>query len=558
VRALDPRLLRRARSARVLLAADTAIGVASALLVLLGATLLARIVARTFHGASLEEVSVEIVLLVLVFVARGFLAWGFEVAGRRAALAVLSELRLALAERRLRSQPAALDGAEAGEITAAVVQGADALEAYFARYLPQVVLACLVPVAVLLWVAPVDLESALIMLLTLPLVPVFMWLIGLYTEQRTQARWQELRGLSTHFLDVVRGLPTLRAFNRGRAQATRIAEVSERYRRATMRTLRVSFLSGSVLELAATLGVALVAVTVGVRLVDGGLGLQAGLTVLILAPELYLPLRRLGAEYHASADGLAVAERILDLLDAPPAVGPGGARVAPSPAVAPVRLERVHFSYPARPGPVLEDFDLELAPGETVALIGESGAGKSTIAMLLVRLLEPTSGRISVGGIDLVDCETDAWRRLVAWVPQHPTLLRGTLADNILLADPAASHLRVRRAAALAGAERFIEALPGGYQTVVGDGGRPLSAGERRRIGLARALLRDAPLLILDEPTADLDPESAEIVAAAIERARVGRTALVIAHRPELARLADRVVRLEGGRTIEHPELVVA
>ncbi len=357
------------------------------------------------------------------------------------------------------------------------------------------------------------------MLLTLPLVPVFMWLIGLYTEQRTRARWQELRLLSTHFLDVVRGLPTLRACNRGRAQAARIAEVSERYRRATMGTLRVSFLSGSVLELAATLGVALVAVTVGVRLVGGGLGLEAGLTVLVLAPELYLPLRRLGAEFHASADGLAVAARILDLLEAPPAVRSGGPRIAPSPADAPVRLERVSFAYPARPGPVLDGLDLELSPGETVALVGDSGAGKSTIAMLLVRLLEPTAGRISVGGVDLAGCGTDAWRRLVAWVPQHPTLLRGTLADNIRLGDTAASQLQVRRAAALAGAAPFIEALPRGYETLVGDGGRPLSAGERRRIGLARALLRDAPLLILDEPTADLDPDSAEIVAKAVERA---------------------------------------
>ncbi len=550
MRALDPRLLRRTRSARVLLTADAAIGLATALLVLVGATLLARIVARAFHGASLAEVTGDIVLLALVFAARGALAWGFEVAGRRGASTVLSELRLALAERRLRSQPAALDGTEAGEVTAAAVQGVEALEAYFARYLPQVVLACVVPIAVLLWVAPVDLQSALIMLLTLPLVPVFMWLIGLYTEQRTRQRWQELRRLSTHFLDVVRGLPTLRAAGRGRAEAARIGEVSERHRRATMGTLRVSFLSGSVLELAATLGVALVAVTVGVRLVGGGLGLQAGLTVLILAPELYLPFRRLGAEFHASADGLAVAGRMLDLLDAPPGVAPGGARVAPSPAVAPVRCERVCFSYPARAGRVLDELDLELAPGETVALVGESGAGKSTVAALLLRLLEPTAGRVSVGGIDLAGCQAEAWRRLLAWVPQHPTLLRGSVTDNIRLGDPTASDERVLRAAALAGADGFIDALPCGVETLVGDGGRPLSAGERRRLGLARAFLRDAPFVILDEPTADLDPGSAELVADAVERVCSGRTVLLIAHRPELVRRADRVVRLERGRAL--------
>jgi thiol reductant ABC exporter CydD subunit len=555
VRALDPRLLRRARSARILLAGDTAIGLATALLVLLQASLLARIIARAVDGASLGDVSADVLLLVAVFAGRGALAWGFEVAGRRAASSVLSELRLALVERRLRAQPTGLDRTDAGEVAAAAVQGVEALEAYFARYLPQVLLACLVPLAVLFWVAPVDLESALIMLLTLPLVPVFMWLIGLYTDQRTRRRWQELRLLSTHFLDVVRGLPTLRAWNRGPAQTARIAEVSEQYRRATMETLRVSFLSGSVLELAATLGVALVAVTVGVRLVDGGLGLQEGLTVLILAPELYLPLRRLGAEYHASADGLAVAERILGLLDAPAAVGSGGPRVAPSPAEVPLRLERVSFSYPSRPAPVLEALDLELAPGETVALVGESGAGKSTVAALLLRLLEPTAGRIRVGDADLAGCRADAWRRRAAWVPQHPTLLRASITDNIRLGDPDASERRVRQAAALAGADRFIDALPRGFETRVGDGGRPLSAGERRRIGLARAFVRDAPFVVLDEPTADLDEANAEIVAEAVDRACADRTVLLLAHRSELLWRADRVVRLERGGAIDEPVL---
>jgi ATP-binding cassette, subfamily C, bacterial CydD len=548
--ALDKRLLRRARPVRVLLGVDVAIGVATAALVLVQATLLARIVARAFHGGTLRDVRVDLILLVVAFVARGLLAWGFEVAGRRAASTVLSQLRLGLVERRVRRHPVALDGAEAGEIVAASVQGIDGLEAYFARYLPQVVLACVVPLVVLAWVGAVDVESALVMLLTLPLVPVFMWLIGRYTESRTRERWQALRLLSTHFLDVVRGLPTLRAFNRGRAQAATIADVGERYRRATMRTLRVSFLSGSVLELAATLGVALVAVTVGVRLADGGLGLQAGLTVLVLAPELYLPLRQLGVQYHASADGVAVADRIFALLDAPSGAPAGGRLPAPSPATAPVRLERVSFAYPARRGLVLDELDLELGPGETVALVGASGAGKSTVAALLLGLLPPSGGRISVGDVDLAECDPASWRRRLAWVPQRPAILRGTVADNIRIGDSSASDAPVREAARLAGAHAFVKALPRGYETVVGDGGRPLSAGESRRIALARAFLRDAPLVLLDEPTADLDPASAELVAQAIDRLRAGRTMLLIAHRPELARRADRLVRLERGQVL--------
>jgi thiol reductant ABC exporter CydD subunit len=549
MRVLDPRLLRRARAAKVLLGVDTAIGLATALLVLLQATLLARIVARAFYGASLRDVSAELVLLVLAFTARGVLAWGFEVAGRRAASTVLSELRLALVDRRLRAEPAALDGTASAEVAAAAVQGVDGLGAYFARYLPQVVLACLVPLAVLGLVAWIDLESALIMLVTLPLVPVFMWLIGRYTEERTRERWHALRLLSTHFLDVVRGLPTLRAFNRSRAQAASIAEVSERYRQATMATLRVGFLSGSVLELAATLGVALIAVTVGVRLVDGGLGLEAALTVLILAPELYAPLRQLGAQFHASADGLAVADRMLSLLEAPSAVVSGGRLVPPNPAEAPVRLERVSFAYPSRPGLVLDELDLDLLPGKTVALVGASGTGKSTVASLLLRFAEPMAGRITVGGLDLAECRPEVWRRLLAWVPQRPTIFRGSVADNIRLGAPRASARRTREAAMLAGADRFVRGLPSGYETIVGDGGRPLSAGERRRITLARAFLRDAPFVILDEPTADLDRTSAGVVAEAVERLRPGRTVLLIAHRGELVHRADRVVSLDADGT---------
>ena len=549
MRALDQRLLRRARAARFLLAADVLLGVVAAGLLLVQATLIARIVTRAFEGALLGAVSTELALLALAFAMRGLVAWGFEATGRRAASSVLSELRLALVERRLRGQPAALDGVEGGELTAAAVQGVDGLEAYFGRYLPQVVLAVIVPVAVLGWVGAIDLESALLMLLTLPLVPIFMWLIGRYTEERTREHWLALRLLSTHFLDVVRGLATLRAFNRSRAQATTIDRVGERYRRAAMGTLRLSFLSGSVLELAATLGVALVAVTVGVRLVGGGLGLEAGLTILLLAPELYAPLRQLAAQFHASADGLAVAERMLELLDAPPAVGGGGRLVPPSPAEWPVRFERISFSYPSRAQRVLDRLDLELQPGETVALVGASGTGKSTVASLLLRFAEPDAGRITVGGLDLAECRTELWRSMVAWVPQRPTMFRGTVAENIGLGVRGASQQRIRDAAMLAGADRFVRALPFGYETAIGDGGRPLSAGERRRIALARAFLRDAPLVILDEPTADLDRTSADVVAEAVERLRVERTVLVIAHRPELVQRADRVVSLDVGGT---------
>jgi thiol reductant ABC exporter CydD subunit len=547
---IDPRLLRRARAARVMLVVDSVLAVVAALLVLTQAVLIAYVAARGFSGASLDELTIPLVLLVAVAAGRAAAAWGFEVVGRRAATDVLSRLRLEVVGRRLRDDPAALDGAESASVATAAVAGVEALETTFARYLPQVVLAVVVPIAVIAFVASIDLVSAGLMLLTLPLVPVFMWLVGRYTERRARERWQTLSQLATHFLDVVRGLPTLRAFNRGEAQAGRIAEVSDRYRRATMGTLRVAFLSGTVLELAATLGIALVAVTVGVRLVNGGIGLEAGLTVLVLAPELYLPLRNLAAQFHASADGLAVAERLLALVETPPAAQ-SAFRTPPSPRAVPVRLEGVSFTYPGREGEVLDSVDLELAPGETVALVGPSGGGKSTVASLLLRFVEPRRGRVTVGDIDLAVCDAAAWRSQLAWVPQHPTLFRGTLAENIRLGDPSADVERVRAAAELAGADAFIRALPDAYETTVGDGGRLLSAGERRRVALARAFLRDAPLVILDEPTADLDPASAEIVGEAIARLSGGRTMLLISHRPQHAGLADRVVRLEAGRIVQ-------
>jgi thiol reductant ABC exporter CydD subunit len=553
MRVLDPRLSRRARGTRALLAADVAIGLAATALVLAQAVLVAHVAARSFDGASLAAVALPLVVLGVVVCGRAVAAWSFEVVGRRGAGSVLSQLRIDLVESRLRRRPAALDGVHSAEVAATAVDGVDALEATFARYVPQVVLAVLVPVAVLAVVAAIDLVAAGVMLLTLPLVPLFMWLAGRYTERRARERWLALTLLSSHFLDVVRGLPTLRAFNRSRAQAMRIEEVAEEYRRTTMGTLRVAFLSGAILELAATLGIALVAVTVGVRLVDGGTGLEAALTVLLLAPELYLPLRNLAAEFHASADGRAVVERLLDLVEEPPSEPPRPVLSPPSPSDAAIALEDVSYGYPSRPGLVLDRVSLGLDPGETVALAGPSGVGKSTLASLLLGLAEPDSGRITVGGVDLADCDVARWREHIAWVPQRPTIFRGTVADNIRLGARHATLEEVRAAARMVGADGFATALPQGYDTVVGDGGRPLSAGEARRVALARAVLRDAPLLILDEPTADLDPESAELVADAVERIGAGRTVLLLVHRPELAARADRVLRLERDRIREQP-----
>ncbi len=544
-RVVDPRLLHHARATRTFIRAAIALGTLGALLIVVQAWLLVDVVCEAFvHHHGLSAVQGPLAALLAVVLVRALLAWASEVVAAHSSTRAKSQLRVSLLTRAGALIPYGAVGEGTGELAVLATRGLDALDDYFGLYLPQLVLALIVPVVVVAVVFADDWISGLIILGTIPLIPLFMVLIGHVTRERTEHELASLQRLAGHFLDVVAGLPTLKLFGRSKAQIAAIGSVTERYRRSAVATLRVTFLSSLVLELVATLSVAIVAVAIGLRLMDGGIGLRAGLFALVLAPEAYLPLRRLGANYHASAGGTAAAERAFAVIEAPaPVAAPAPSRAVPAPGV-PIALERVSASYPGRPVPAVCDLSLTIRPGEVLALAGPSGCGKSTVISVLLGLLAPSRGSVRVGGVPLGQLELQAWRERLAWMPQQPFLFRATILENVRAGRTGASETDVIAALEAAGLLEVVRALPQGLHTTLGERGAGLSAGERQRLALARALVRNAPLLLLDEPTANLDGATERGVIETLRRLSQGRTVLIAAHRPALLALADRVVHL--------------
>lgn len=529
------------------------LGVVQALLVIAQAGLLAYGISAAFlDGVDLVALRPTLTALAAVIAARVVLVWVQESAAHRASATVKSQLRSQVVERAVRLGPGWLTGQRTGELTTLATRGVDALDGYFAKYLPQLVLAVIVPVAVLARIVTEDWVATVTIVLTLPLIPVFMVLIGRVTQARTERQWSSLGRLSHHFLDVVAGLPTLKVFGRAKAQVANVRRVTDEYRRATMETLRVAFLSALVLELLATLSVALVAVGIGLRLAEGDMDLYTGLLILILAPEAYLPLRMVGVHYHASAEGMAAAQRAFGVIETPLPQTEGR---APAPEPQTVTMRGVSVRYPGRDRPAVADVELTLRRGEVVALAGPSGGGKTSLVAALMGFVPLAAGRIEVTGVDgstlrLDDVDPDSWRRHIGWAPQRPHLFAASLADNLRLARPDADDAHLADAMSAAAAHDVLADLPDGFTTLLGSGGVGLSAGQRRRVAVARALLRDAPVLVLDEPTADLDAATERRVLAGLRaRADAGAAVLVVAHRPELLAWADRVVTVEPAAT---------
>lgn len=545
MRPLDPRLLRYARVTRRFLVASVVIGTLIAGLAVVQAFTLADVIASVFQGdATLSDVLPAIWILVGVVIARVVLVYLSEVSAQATAATAKSQLRSALVSKVMRLGPVWLARRGEGELATLSTRGIDALDAYFARYLPMLVLAVTVPLLGGVAILTQDVLAFVIVLLTLPLIPVFMILIGLYTQSRVDRQWRTLGVLSGHFLDVVAGLPTLAVFGRAKAQAENIRRAGDAYRVATLRVLRVNFLSALALELLASLSVALIAVSIGLRLVNGTFTLQAGLAILILAPEVYLPLRMVGANFHAAAEGLGAAEQVFEVLETDEPTS-GTRTDVPNPATHAIGVHGLQVSYEGRDEVALDVPALTIEPGQITALVGPSGCGKSTLLSVLMGFVAPSAGSVSVGEVGLEELDIQAWRAQIAYVPQSPRMLTKSVRDNVALGRPEASDAELEAALAAAGALEFVTELPQGIETVIGEGGRTLSLGQQRRLALARALLRDAPLLLLDEPTAALDEATEADVLAAVRAHATGRTVVMVAHRESLVASADRVIRIE-------------
>jgi thiol reductant ABC exporter CydD subunit len=538
--------LRRQAVASAVLGAGVAVSIA-AQAVFLGAAVAAGVDGRGWSAAAPAAWA-----FLAAVAARAALMWIAEVRGRRAGSAAMADLRERLVGSTLATGGADRGGRRAGELAALATQGGAAVERWAGRVLPQVALAALVPAAALAVIVARDPLSAALLVPTLPLLVVFLVLAGGDAKRVADERFAAMSLLGAHLLDVTRGLPVLRSLGRAEVQREQLALAGDAYRRATVRTLRSAFVSGFALEFVAMLGTALVAVVAGVRLVHGSMAFEDALVVLLLAPEIYGPLRRAGVEYHAAADARATLQRLLEATDGRQRVVPGspGGAVA-DPREHAVVLDAVMVAPADDERRPLDGLSLEIAPGAATAVVGPSGAGKSTLLRVLLGLQPIVGGTVRCGGLELGAMDLDAWRARAAWMPQRPVLLPATLADNLRLADPDASEASLWAALATSGLEAWAAGLPGGLSARLGEGGVAVSAGERRRLGLARIALRDPALVLVDEPTANLDAVTAALVRDALERVASRRTAVLATHDPEVAALAARTVELRAGRLAE-------
>jgi thiol reductant ABC exporter CydD subunit len=550
-RLVDPDLAARVPGLTPVAATAVALAVVSAAAIIVQAVALASVVDRSLlHHASLHTVTPALVVLGVAILVRAALHAAGDLSALRAADRVVATLRRQLLEHALALGPGWLGGERPGELALTATRGLRSLHTYYARYLPQAAAAAVIPVILLVWVATQDwLAFAVVVALVLA-VPVTMIAFGREATRRSERQWRRLSSLAGRVLQLVEGLPTLRAFGRESQGRREVEAATEGVRSATMRTLRVAFLSALSMDMIAGFGVGFVAMVLGLRLLWGELDLQTAMAVLLVAPEIFIPLRRAGAEFHASTEGQAAAARVVEVLDTPappsaPAAGlAGAAPPADGAANAGLTVDGLGVRYEDREHAALVGLTFAARPGTRLALTGPSGSGKSTVLAALLRFVEPGSGTMAFDGRPSSAEPVAAWRGHFSWLPQRPHLFNATLAENLRLGAPDAADEDLRAVLEAVGLADLLANLPAGLLTVLGHDGLTLSAGERQRVALARALLRPAPVLLLDEPTAALDPPTVVRLAPAIEPWLAGRIVVVAAHEPLLLPRFDTVLTL--------------
>jgi ATP-binding cassette subfamily C protein CydD len=542
--------LKREKGAGLLLAGGVAAGAAGGLLILLQARLISLILEQViFAGASTSDLMPLFSGLTGIVLIRALLAGSGETLAGLGSLKLKMSLRQSLFAKITRLGPAYLSGQDSGQVSAALTDGIEAVETYFNQSLPQAALAAIIPLGIFLFVLPLDTLTGIILLLTAPLIPLFMVLIGKNSEKLTRRQWSALSRMSAFFLDTLQGLQELKILGRSRERGGEIRQVSEQYRNTTLEVMRLTFLSALALEWVSTLSTAVIAVQIGLRLLAGGLPFEQAFFILVIAPDFYLPLRNLGLRFHAGMAGISAARKIYEILNRQEphaAVSKNMAARALSDGVE-IEFQNVSYTYPGREESAIREISLKIEPGGFHALAGRNGAGKSTLAALLLRIITPDAGQILVNGRPLDEIPLGDWQKTIAWVPQRPYLFHASLADNIRLGRPEAGMAEVERAAELARLERFIEQLPRGYATIIGEKGARLSGGQAQRLAIARAFLMERPVLIMDEPTAALDLQLELDLNDVLRELTRGRTTLLIAHRTSSLQSAGRIIFLENG-----------
>lgn len=550
---LNPRLLSLLRKSQSVFVGAIVSGLLGGLLTILQARLLSILVDDVFlKNVKLYDLTGLLTALLVIILVRSGLVWLMDVFTGRVATDVKHRVREELIQKIWSLGPAYAWGESSAELTTTITEGVESLDAYFRQYLPQLVFAVAIPLTILLFVFPLDWLTGIVFLVTAPLIPVFMRLIGSVSEAFTRRQWDALRRMSVFFLDSIQGLMTLKTLRQSRQQIQRIRDVSEKYRLATLSVLKVTFLSALVLEWVGTISIAVVAVEIGLRLLYGRMAFVDAFFILLIAPEFYLPLRLLGQRFHAGIGGFSVAKRIFSIMDQPVngLACQSNHRDFVIPAEFYLYFDHVSYRYPSRIEDAVKDISLGFKSGQICAVVGTSGAGKSTLANLLLRFCEPYEGKILLNDLPINEIPLGVWRSWVAWVPQQSYLFQGTIASNICLGCKNITDEDIARVAHLVGLGEWIETLPEGYQTWIGEHGIGLSRGQAQRVALARAFLRNSPILVMDEPTASLDPELDVILEKAVLELCHQRTVFLIAHRLETITHANVIYVMDKGKIV--------